>query len=329
MRRRDFIKVFAGSVANLPLAAFAQQADRMPRVGVLMSGAENDPEQRAWLSALVQGLSALGWTESRNMRVETRWPAGDLHRFTVLATELVDLKPNVIVVTGTVGLLKVRLETKSIPIVFAQVTDPVGSGIVASLEHPGGNITGFTNYEYAIAGKWLELLLELTPRVGRVAVIMNPNNDGHSKFVQAVEGAAGPAAVQVTAARVRDANSIERAMEVFAPAPNAGLIVLPDLVAVYNRDLIIRQAARYRSPAIYPQDFFATEGGLIAYGFDPVDIYRRVASYVDRILKGEKPADLPVQAPTKFKLVVNLKTAKALGLTIPESFLARADEVIE
>jgi putative tryptophan/tyrosine transport system substrate-binding protein len=329
MRRRDFIKVIAGSAANWPLAALAQPSDRMPRVGVLMSGAENDPEQRAWLSAFVQGLSALGWTESRNIRVDTRWAAGDLHRFTSLATELVDLKPEAIVATGTVGSLTVRLETKSIPIVFAQVSDPVGNGIVASLAHPGGNVTGFTNYEYAIAGKWLQLLLELTPGIGRVAVIMNPNNDGHSKFVQAVEGAAGPAAIQVTAARVRDADSIERAMNVFAPGPNAGLIVLPDLVAAYNRDLILRLAARYRSPAIYPQDFFAAEGGLIAYGFDPVDIYRRVASYVDRILKGEKPADLPVQAPTKFKLVVNLKTAKALGLVVPQSILTRADEVIE
>jgi putative ABC transport system substrate-binding protein len=301
----------------------------MPLVGILMSSAENDSEATEWLSILVQGLKSLGWTDGQNMRIETRWAAGDLNRVQALAGELVDLKSDVIVTLGTITLSAVRQKTHSIPIVFALVNDPVGSGMVASLAHPGGNITGFTNFEYGIAGKWLELLRELSSGMHRVLVIMNPDNSGHSGFVRALENSAHPLAVQVTEAPARSAADIERGVSAFAPGPDAGLIVLPDLITLVNRDLIIRLAAKYRAPATYPYPFFASAGGLLAYGIDTVDLYQRVASYVDRILKGSNPGDLPVQQPTKFELVVNLKTAKAMGLKVSQSFLLLADKVIE
>jgi ABC-type uncharacterized transport system substrate-binding protein len=329
MRRREFIALIAGAALAWPLAARAQQTDQLPGVGVLMSGADDDPEDKAWYSALVQGLAALGWADNRNVHLVTRWAAGDSDRLKAFATEMVNLKPEVIVATGTVSLLAVSQRTRSIPIVFAQVTDPVGNGLVASLAHPGGNITGFANFEYAIAGKWLELLRELVPQISRVAVIMNPDNSGHPGYLRMVETAASAASIAVTTAEARDAADIERTVNAFAPGPDASLIVLPDVVTVAHRGLIFSLAAHYRSPAIYPYPFFANDGGLIAYGINGTDIYRRAASYIDRILKGAKPGDLPIQEPTQLEMVVNLKTAKAMGLAIPESFLLRADQVIE
>jgi putative tryptophan/tyrosine transport system substrate-binding protein len=326
MRRRDFITLIGGVAAAWPLAAWAQQPEHLRRIGVLMSGAESDPEAKLWFSTFVQGLASLGWTVSHNVQVDTRWAAGDPNRLKALATELVDLRPDVIVATGTVTLLAVRQETHSVPIVFAQVNDPVGSGLVASLAHPGDNITGFTNFEYAIAGKWLELLRQMTSRIGRVAVIMNPENSGHPGFVRAVENAAKPSAIQVTTARVRNAGDIESIMNAFAPGPDAGLIVLPDQCPSRLDHQSGRSVPIARDLSV---PIFATDGGLIAYGIDGVDLYRHVASYVDRILKGAKPGDLPIQQPAKFEMVINLTTAKALGLTIPPAVLSIADELIE
>jgi putative tryptophan/tyrosine transport system substrate-binding protein len=274
-------------------------------------------------------LKSFGWADRQNVRIETRWARGDLSRVKVLTANLVDLNPDVIVTVGTITLSAVRQETHSVPIVFTQVSDPVGSGVVVSLANPGGNVTGFTNFEYGIAEKWLELLRQINTRIGRVAVIMNPDNSGHPGFVRAAENAVSRMAIQLTTARVRDAHEIEQTVGAFAPGPDAGMIVLPDLVTNDHRDLIISLAARYQLPTVYPYPFFATDGGLIAYGIDGVDLYRHAASYVDRILKGAKPGDLPIQQPTKFEMVVNVKTAKALGLTVTPSLLATADKVIE
>jgi putative ABC transport system substrate-binding protein len=329
MRRREFITLLGGAAVGWPLAARAQQGERMRRIGVLMSFSKSDPEAQAFLSAFVQALAPLGWTDGRNVRIDTRWAGSEANQLKAHAVELVGLKPDAILVAGTLGLLALRQETRSIPIVFVQVGDPVASGLVASLARPGGNITGFTTFEHAMGGKWLEVLKEIAPRISRVLVILSPENATHPGLLRALETAAPSSGVQVTAARVRDAGDIERAVNAFAPGPDAGLIVLPDAVTFVHRDLIVASAARRRLPAIYAFRHFAKSGGLMSYGYDPVDLYRRAASYVDRILKGATPADLPIQAPTKFELVINLKTAKALGLKVSESFLLRADEVIE
>ncbi len=328
MRRREFIRLLGGAATAWPLAARAQP-ERVRRIGVLMSFSKSDPEAQAFLSAFVQALAPLGWTDGRNVRIDARWAGGEANQLKAHAVELVSLKPDAILVAGTLGLLSLRKETRSIPIVFVQVGDPVESGLVASLARPGGNITGFTTFEHAMGGKWLEVLKEIAPRIGRVLVILSPENATHPGLLRALETAAPSSGVQVTAARVRDAGDIERAVNAFAPSPDAGLIVLPDAVTFVHRDLIVASAARHRLPAIYAFRHFAKSGGLISYGYDPVDLYRRAASYVDRILQGASPADLPIQAPTKFELVINLKTAKALGLDVPPSVLARADEVIE
>jgi putative ABC transport system substrate-binding protein len=329
MRRREFITLLGGAAASWPLAARAQQPDRVRRIGVLMSFSESDPDAQALLSAFVQALPALGWTDGRNVRIDTRWAGGEANQLKAHAVELVSLKPDAILVAGTLGLLALRQETRSIPIVFVQVGDPVESGLVASLAHPGGNITGFTTFEHAIGGKWLALLKEIAPRIGRVAVILNPENATHPGLLRAIETLAPSSGVQVTPVRVRDAGDIERAVNAFAPGPDPGLIVLPDAVTLVHRDLIIALAARYRLPATYPIRSFAMSGGLISYGYVAADLYRRAALYVDRILRGASPADLPIQAPTKFELVINLKTAKALGLDVPWFLQQRADEVIE
>jgi len=328
MQRREFITLLGGAAAVWPLTARAQQPDQMRRIGVLIGFADNDPEGQARAKAFQQKLQDLGLTDGHNVRIEYRWII-DPDRIPALAAELVHLTPDVILAYGNPVLAALRRETRSIPIVFVQVTNPVGGGFVASLAHPGGNITGFTNFEFAIGGKWLETLKEIAPDTRRVAVILNPENPTASGYLGAIEAMAPSLGVQVTPTAGRDAADIERAIEAFAGAPDGGVIVLPDLIAFFNRELFVALAARHRLPAVYPVRLFAAAGGLLSYGVDQINQSRQAASYIDRILKGEKPADLPVQAPTKFELVINLKTAKALGLTVPPQLLARADEVIE
>ncbi len=329
MRRRDFITLVGGAVAFAPLVARAQQPERVRRVGVLMNTAADDPEAQSRLAAFLQGLQESGWAIGRNVRVDTRWSAGDAARVRRDAGELVALGPDVILagVGGTTAPLQEA--TRTVPVVFAQGVDPVGSGVVASLARPGGNATGFTQFEYSLSGKWLELLKELAPHVTRVAVLRETGAAGIGQWaiIQAVASSLGvelsPIGLQ------RDTGAIDRAVTAFASEPNGGLIVVVSGASLIHRDLILAVAARHRLPVAYPYRFFVAGGGLISYGPDLVGQYRRAASYVDRILKGEKPADLPVQAPTKYALVVNLKTARTLGLTVPATLLARADEVIE
>jgi putative ABC transport system substrate-binding protein len=327
MRRREFIALIGGS-AIAPLMARAQQPERMRRIGVIMGFAEDDPESQARLMAFAQGLQELGWTVGRNVRIDTRWGAGDAERYRRYAAELVALAPDVILANGSPALAPLQQVTRSVPIVFVNVADPVGGGFVASLARPGGNATGFTLFEYSTAGKWLELLKEIAPRVTRAAVIRDPTLPAIIGQFAAIQGAAGSFGVELSPIDMRDPGEIERAVTAFARASNGGLIVTSAGSAVRRR-LIITLAARYRLPAVYPFRYHVTSGGLISYGPDIVDQYRRAANYVDRILKGEKPSELPVQAPTKYELVINLKTAKALGLDVPPSLLARADEVIE
>jgi putative ABC transport system substrate-binding protein len=328
MRRREFITLLGGAAASWPLAARAQQTERVRRVGVLMSQAADDPEAQARITAFSQGLQELGWSVDRNLQIETRWAtADDLHRH---AAELVALAPDVLVAaTGSTTVAPLLQATRTVPIVFVTVIDPVGAGFVASLARPGGNATGFMNYEYGMSVKWLELLKEIAPRVTRAAVLRDPaiaSGIGQFGAVQAVAPSLG---VELSPVDVRDAGEIERAIAAFARESNGGLVVTASPSANTHRQPIIALAARHRLPAVYPVRFHVTAGGLIAYGVDLVDQFRRTAGYVDRILKGEKPADLPVQAPSKYETVINLKTAKALGLDLPTSVLARADEVIE
>jgi putative ABC transport system substrate-binding protein len=328
MRRREFITLVGGA-ATWPLAARAQQPERMRRIGVLMSTAENDPISQHRLAALRDGLQKLGWAEGRNLRSEYRWGENDLDRMWVSAEQLVALKPEVIFAAPTSAVVAVQRATSTIPIVFAQVTDPVADGLVASVSHPGGNITGFAQAEYAIGLKWVELLKQIAPQVTRIAVLYDPEQPASAGYVAAVEAAARPFAVQVFSSAVRDAAAIERAIEAFAGEPNGGLILPPTAFIVAHRALIISLAVRYRLPNIFGVRYYVADGGLASYGVDDIDLYRRAAQYVDRILRGEKPGDLPIQFATKFELVINLKTARALGLDIPIPVLARTDEVIE
>jgi len=295
---------------------------------VLQSINESDPEGQHRVAAFVEGLQKLGWTAGANLVIDYRW-ADSADRLRRYAAELVGLKPDVIWTTGALGLLPLKRQTATIPIVFTLIYDPVGSGFVESLAHPGGNITGFTLGEFSMGGKTLEALKEVAPQVSRVAVMLNLDQPPHVAMWRAIETVAPSFGVRLTAADAQDPAEIERAIEAFAREPNGGLIVLPGPITIVHRDLIIATAARHRVPAAYAFRFFATSGGLISYGVDPADQSRQGAAYVDRILKDAKPSDLPVQQPTKFELVINLKTAKALGLTVPESFLLRADEVIE
>lgn len=329
MRRRAFITLLGGAVLAPSRSSFAQKADGIRRVGALFSGAETDPEGQARAAALRQGLQKLGWTEGRNLKIEWRWAAGSNDRMRGLAADLVRQNPDVILAAATTALVALQSTTRTVPIVFAQVTDPVGGGFVASLARPGGNITGLTQHEFAIVEKWLELLKQIAPHVTRVAVLYDPDNPATAGYLRAVEPAAPIFRVQLSPLSVRDKTEIARAIDDFAVVPSGGLIVLPGTVGAVNRELIIALAARHRLPASYAFRYHVVSGGLISYGVDNIDLYRRAAWYVDRILKGAKPSELPVQHATKFQLVINFQTAKALGLTIPPALLASVDEVIE
>jgi putative ABC transport system substrate-binding protein len=329
MRRREFITLVGGSVAAWPLAARAQQPERMRRIGVLMTIAADDRQSQRRMTAFVQVLQHLGWTDGRNVRIETRWGGGDTDRLRTDAAELVALAPDVIVATGSVGLAALLQVTRTVPIVFTIAPDPVGAGFVDSLARPGGNATGFTQFEYGLSGKWLELLKEITPGVTRVAVLREPNLTAAVAQFAAIQAVAPSLRVELVPLNVRNAGEIEQTIGSFARTSNDGLIVTSSPLTAIHRALIINLAAKHKLPAIYYSNFLVSDGGLIGYGPDFVDQYRRAAEYVDRILRGEKPADLPVQAPTKYELVINLKTAKALGLEVPPTLLARADEVIE
>jgi putative ABC transport system substrate-binding protein len=326
MRRRDFITLVAGSAVAWPLAARAQQSGQMRRIGVLMPYARDDSVGQALIAAFLQGLQKLGWTEGRNLQIEYRWGTGDLQKS---ATELVALSPDVIFANSTPAVAALQQATRSVPIVFALVADPVSGGFVDSLAKPGGNITGFSAVEYGMGAKWVELLKEIAPHVTHVGVIRDPTTTTSIGQLAAIQSAARTFGLEVSPLGGRDARDIERTVTEFAGGSNRGLITAGSPLTINNRDLIISLAARHRLPTVYPWRFHVTAGGLISYGPDPNDQNRQAAGYVDRILKGEKPADLPVQGTTKYELVINLKTAKALGLTVPPSLLSRADEIIE
>jgi putative ABC transport system substrate-binding protein len=328
MRRRDFITLLGGAAA-WPLVARAQQDERVRRIGVLTSSTMHDPASQARLGALQQGLQLLGWNDGRNMRIDYRWAAGDPDDLRKYAAELVALAPDVILANGSAAAALLLQATRFVPIVFTDVPDPVGAGFVDSLARPGRNITGFMLFEYAMSGKWLELLKEIAPGVTRAAVLRDPSMTAGIGQFAAIQAVAPSLRLELHPVDVRDAPEIERAIPAFARGSNDGLIVTSSPSAMRHRDLIIKLAARHRLPAVYSFRYYFTGGGLISYGPDPIDPFRRAAEYVDRILKEEKPADLPVQNPTKYELLINLNTAKALGLEVPPTLLARADEVIE
>ncbi|MFZ1952956.1 MAG: ABC transporter substrate-binding protein [Pseudolabrys sp.] len=327
MQRREFITLLGSTVVAWPLAARAQQGERVRRIGVLMPLARDDPEAQARIAVFQKSLQELGWTIGRNVQIDIRWvTAADIRK---QAAELTALAPDIIVANGASAVEPLLQATRTVPIVFAIVLDPVGTGLVDSLARPGGNATGFLMFEFSVSGKWLELLKQIAPNVTRVAVLRDPAlSIGIGQF-SAIQSVASSSGIEVNPVSVRDAGEIERAVAAFARASNGGLIVTASPLAVVHRDLIVRLAARHKLPAVYYERFYAAAGGLISYGPDLIDQYRRAATYVDRILKGEKPADLPVQAPTKYDLVINLKVAKVLGLIVPPQLLARADEVIE
>jgi ABC-type uncharacterized transport system substrate-binding protein len=329
VRRREFITLLGGAAAAWPLAARAQQPERVRRVGVLMGYSESDPEPHRWIEALLQGLQQQGWIEGRTIGIEYRWATGNVERMRSQAEELAALKPDVILVASSPALAAMTQATPSIPVVFVNVADPLEQGFIENLARPGGNISGFTAFEPSIAGKWIETLKLISPTLANVAAVYNPQTSPYFPlFYRFLEIAAAQLNVKPIAIPVQDAASMQLAIDGLAQ-PNAGLVVVPSAFMAIHRDLIITLAARKRLPAIYGWNYFATSGGLVSYGFDPADPFRRASSYIDKILKGAKPGDLPVQNPTRFYLVVNMKTAKALGLDVPPSLLARADEVIE
>jgi putative ABC transport system substrate-binding protein len=329
MRRREFLGVLGGATVAWPLAAGAQQPARMRRIGVLINLAADDPQSMARIAAFLQELQQLGWTDGRNVTIDYRWGAGDQGRIRKAAQELVALAPDVILASGAIVVVPLQQVSRTVPIVFANVTDPVGAGIVDSLARPGANTTGFTNFEYGISAKWLELLKQIAPRTTRAAVLRDPTLIASMSQFAAIQSVAPALGVELTPVDTRDPRDIERSLAAFARDAGSGMVVATGTSAIIHRELIMSLAARHRMPAVYPFRYYATGGGLASYGPDLADAYRRAAGYVDRILKGEKPADLPVQAPTKYELVLNLKTAKALGLDVPATVLARADEVIE
>jgi putative ABC transport system substrate-binding protein len=329
MRRREFLAVLGGGAAVWPLAARAQQPERMRRIGVLQGGIDtDDPRSQPPVAAFQQALQQLGWTD-RNVKIDYRWPAGDADKARKYAAELLALAPDVIVAMSAVSLAPLLQATRTVPIVFVWVADPVGAGYVDSLSRPGGNATGFVLFDYSLSTKWLELLKEIAPGVKRVAILRDPAISSGTGQWGAIQSAAPSLGVEVNPVNVRDAPEIERGVAAFARSGDGGMIVTGNPLSLVHRELIIALAARHKLPTVYFQRPFVSDGGLISYGPDPVDQARRAAGYVDRILKGEKPGDLPVQTPTKYELVINLKTAKALGLDLPSSVLARADEVIE
>jgi putative ABC transport system substrate-binding protein len=329
MRRRDFIKIIGGSAATWPLAARAQQRERMPRVGVQMNSSADSSDGKARLGAFLQGLQQLGWEDGRNVRIDIRWGGlADIEKNRKTAAELVALAPDVILATTGPSAAALQRATRTIPIVFAMVLDPVGADIVESLSRPGGHTTGFMQFEFSLAGKWLELLKQIAPRATRAAVFRDPANPSGIGQFAVIQAMAPPLGMEVVPVNVRDAREIERIVTAFARIPNGGLIATGGGASAH-RELIFKLAALHRLPAVYPYRYYVDEGGLISYGPDVPGLFRQAAGYVDRILKGEKPADLPVQAPTKYELVINLKTAKAMGLDVPATVLTRADEVIE
>jgi putative tryptophan/tyrosine transport system substrate-binding protein len=328
MQRREFITLLGGAVA-LPLAARAQDSERMRRIGVLMPGTADDAEYQARMAAFLQGLQQLGWSDGRNVRIDIRYAAGDANLIRKYAAELIALAPDVILAPGSTSLGPLLQATRTVPIVFTTILDPVGAGFVDSLARPGGNATGFIAFEYGLSGKWLELLKQIAPSLTRVAILRDPATAAGIGQFAAIQSVAPSFGVELRPIDIREADGIERAVTTFAGSSNGGLIVTAGSGSAIHRDLIIMLAARHKLPAVYSAHHFVTGGGLISYGPDRVDQYRQAAGYVDRILKGEKPGDMPVQAPTKYELAINLKTAKALGLTVPLALLASADQVIE
>ena len=328
MKRREFITLLGGT-GVWPLAARAQQPDRVRRVGFLISTAETDQEARAWITAFERRLAELGWADGRNVRIEYRFGEGDATRMPQLAKELLELRPDAVLAATFSAATAMRQQTLSIPIVFVMVADAVSAGFVTNLARPEGNITGITNFEFSIGGKWLQVIKECAPAVNSVAVIFDPANPTWAPYLRTVEAAAPTFGMQLTPAGVTNAADIDRDITAFSRKPNGAIVVIPAPVTVLHRDKIIAMAAQHRLPAVYPYRFYALSGGLVSYGVDLLESYRRAASYVDRILKGAKPADLPVELPTKFELVINLKTAKALGITVPPTLLATASELIE
>jgi putative ABC transport system substrate-binding protein len=327
MRRRDLLALIGGFA--MPAAALAQQSQQMRRVGILLPASPDDPDYQLRIAALAQGLAVTGWTIGRNIRIDIRWASADPKRLQRYAEDLVGLRPDILVASSSLAVAALQQATRMVPIIFVAVVDPVSSGFVASLARPGGNTTGFTNFEFGISGKWLELLKEIAPSVTRVAVLRDDASAAEIGMFAALQSAAPSIGVEITPTGMRNANEIRQAITTFVRKPNGGLIVLGSATASVHRDLIIKLASQHRLPAVYSDRLFVMDGGLICYGPDRTDQFRRAAVYVDRILKGEKPADLPVQAPTSYELVINLRTAQGLGLTVPSTLLARADDVIE
>ena len=329
MKRRAFIAALGGAAA-WPLAAQAQQNERVRRIGLLMNFPEADTEGNARLVAFLQRMRELGWSDGHNLKLEARWSGADIDRMRTFAREIVVQQPDLIVAVGTPATSAVMRETSTIPIVFTQVSDPIGGGIVTNLARPGGNVTGFTLFEFSIGSKWLQTIKQIAPNVTRVAVLFNPTTAPYAPlYLRSVEDGTSSFAVDFSTLPLQDAVELEPTIKTFAATPNSALLVLTDTFTTVNCDRIIALAAEYRLPALYPYRFFAQSGGLVSYGVDTLEQYPRAAAYADRVLKGEKPGDLPIQQPTKYELVINLKTARTLGLTIPATLLARADEVIE
>ena len=329
MRRRQFISFLGGAAAIWPLVARAQQVDRLRRIGVLIGYAEDDPETKARLAAFRQRLEKRGWSEGRNIHIETRFAGSDSNKYGPLAKELIATQPDVILAHTTQVGLALQRESRAIPMVFVNVSDPIGSGFVTSFARPGGNFTGVLQYEASVVGKWLGMLKEIAPRLERVAVVANPQTSPFDYFFRAADAIAPSLEIKLVPSRVATATDIEHAVASVADASNGGLLLPPDGTTILHRDLLIALAARYKLPAVYAFNFFVTAGGLMSYGTDQDENFRLAASYVDRILRGDKPTDLPVQAPTKFETILNVRTAKALGINIPPGLLVAADEVIE
>ena len=330
MRRREFIALLGGAAIASPLGSHAQQPDRMRHIGVLMGYAENDLEAKAWIAGFAEGLKKLGWTEGGNVRIEYRWTAGNVEQLRSHGADLLNLKPDVILAASTPALAAMYQQTRSVPIVFVNVADPIKQGFVSGLAHPDANVTGFTSLEFSMGSKWIETLKQISPSLTQAALIFNPETAPYfPSFLEPIETAASSFSVKTIITPVHDIADIERTISAFAHELNGGIVVVPSAFTTIHRGLIIEQAARYRLPAVYGFSYYAYSGGLISYGINVRDMYIRAASYVDRILKGAALADLPVQAPTKFELVINLKTAKALGLSVPDKLIALADEVIE